>query len=202
MNMMFRSLLLGLALASPVAGLAAMPEAAPVTALDDGLLSAMKSAAKGDKFAIRAAALTPVITAAYDLPVVAQNSVGFLWATLPASQQAQLIDLFSRFTVASYVSQFSGYHGEAFVLLADEKSLGAAKIVETQIVPGDGASPTELDYVVHHSNGAWRIADVLLGGTISQVAVHESDFAALVKAGDASALISALQAKITTLSGS
>ncbi len=197
----FRIFLLGLALAGPAAPRAASPESAPVTALDAGLLAAMKQGAAGQGFAARAKALTPIVAAAYDLPTVAQNSVGFLWATLPPAQQTALIDLFARFTVASYASQFNGYHGEQFVLLPAEKPLGAAKIVETQIKPGDGSAPTEIDYVVHQVNGAWRISDVLLGGTISQVAVHQSDFAALVKAGDASALITALSAKIAALSG-
>ncbi len=200
MNKQFRIFLLGLALMGPAAR-AVTPEAAPVATLDAGLLAAMKQAAAGQGFAARAQALTPVVDAAYDLPMVAQNSVGFLWATLPAAQQATLTSLFARFTVASYAAQFNGYNGEQFVLLPASKPLGTAQIVETEIKPGDGSPPTEIDYVVHQVDGTWRISDVLLGGTISQVAVHQSDFASLVKAGDASALITALTAKIAALSG-
>lgn len=195
-----RALLLGAVTMLPGLAFAVPAETAPVTALDDALLAAMKLAQAGTSIPARAAALTPVVQQTYDLQTVTQNSVGFLWATLPAAQQTQLVDLFTQFTAASYASQFSGYGGERFALLAGEKSLGSAKVVETQIVPATGDA-TELDYVVTPGAQGWRITDVLLGGSISQVAVHESDFSALVTSGDASALIAALKSKIATLKG-
>jgi phospholipid transport system substrate-binding protein len=45
----------------------------------------------------------------------------------------------------------------------------------------------------------WQITDVLLNGTISQVAIHSSDFSALVTSGDATQLIAALKTKIAAL---
>jgi phospholipid transport system substrate-binding protein len=84
-------------------------------------------------------------------------------------------------------------------LLPAEKSLGAKKIVETQIV-GSDASATEIDYVVSDDSGSWEITDVLLNGTISQVAIHASDFSGLVTQGDATKLIAALKSKIAALS--
>ena len=200
MKNLLRSAALVLALGFPLAATAATPESAPVSALDAGLLATMKAGSAGQSFAARYAALDPVVKQTYNLPLVTQNSVGFSWATLPAAQQKQLAALFEQFTVASYVSQFKG-EGAKFVLLPTEKSLGASKIVETQIVPADGTAPTEIDYVVAEGPSGWQITDVLLNGTISQVAVHASDFSALVSGGDASKLIAALQTKITTLSG-
>ncbi len=200
MKNLLRSAGLVLALGFPLAAMAAPPEAAPVSALDAALLATMKAGSAGQSFAARYAALDPVVKQTYNLPLVTQNSVGFSWATLPATQQKQLVALFEQFTVASYVSQFKG-EGAKFVLLPTEKSLGANKIVETQIVPADGSAPTEIDYVVANGPAGWQITDVLLNGTISQVAVHASDFSALVSGGDGSKLIAALRAKITTLSG-
>jgi phospholipid transport system substrate-binding protein len=185
--------------ATPQSGSAATPEAAPVAALDAGLLATMQAGSAGQSFAARYAALDPVVKQTYNLPMVVQNSVGFSWPTLPAAQQQQLSALFEQFTVVSYVSQFTSA-GAKFVLLPKEKSLGANKIVETKIVPGDGSAPTELDYVVAGGPSNWQITDVLLNGTISQVAVHASDFSGLVSGGDAAPLIAALKTKITTLS--
>jgi phospholipid transport system substrate-binding protein len=178
----------------------ATSEAAPVVALDQALIATMKAGSAGDSFKARFDALQPVINSSFDLPLVEQNSVGFLWSTLPAAQQQALGTLFDEFTVASYVSEFSSYHGEQFQLLPTQKSLGSAKIVETQLVPGGSRSPTELDYVVANGPSGWQITDVLLNGTISQVAVHASDFSGLVSAGNASKLITALKSKIASLS--
>lgn len=202
MKTMLRMAVLALALAwgGALDCLADTPEAAPVTALNTALLATMKAGSAGAGFQARYNALEPVVKKSFNLPVVEQNSVGFLWSTIPAAQQQALSVVFEQFTVASYVSQFTSYHGEQITLLPGEKTLGAKKIVETQIIPGDGSAPTELDYVVTNGPAGWQITDVLLNGTISQVAVHSSDFSALVSAGDASQLISALKDKTNMLS--
>ena len=191
-----------LSLALGAAAYAVTPEAAPVETLDNGLLTVMKSGSGGAGFAARDAALAPVVAQSYDLPVVTQNSVGFLWSTLPAAQQQQLITLIGQFTSTSYASQFTSFGGESFAVSPTEKPLGQGFIVQSKLTPGGGGDPVELDYVVHDTAQGWRITDVLLGGTISQVALHNSDFASLVSTGDASKLIAALQAKIAALQSS
>jgi phospholipid transport system substrate-binding protein len=178
---------------------AASADAAPVASLNNALTATMKAGAANESFAQREAALTPVVDQSFDLAVITQNSVGFLWNTLPATQQQQLSALMEQFTVASYVSQFNNFNGEQIKLLPAEKALGAKRIVQTQIVPADGSAPTEIDYVVGQAGTGWQISDVLLNGTISQVAIHSSDFSSLVSAGDASQLIAALKSKIAAL---
>jgi len=199
MKTLICSSLLALALAAPVIAHADTPETAPVTALDTALIATMKAGSAGQGFQARYDTLDPVVKASFDLPVVEQNSVGFLWSTIPPAQQKELSEVFEQFTVASYVREFSSYGGQTLKLLPAEKTLGAKKIVETQIANADGSSPTRLDYIVAEGPNGWQITDVLLNGTISQVAVHSSDFSALVTSGDASQLITAIKAKIAAL---
>jgi phospholipid transport system substrate-binding protein len=201
MKTMLRTGILALALTVPLTCMADTPESAPVAALNSALLAAMKAGSAGADFQARYDSLDPVVKQSFNLPVVEQNSVGFLWSTIPAAQQQALSTVFEQFTVASYVSQFGSYHGEQINVLPSEKTLGDKKIVETQIIPTDGSAPTELDYVVANGPAGWQITDVLLNGTISQVAVHSSDFSSLVSTGDASQLISALKSKTAMLFG-
>jgi phospholipid transport system substrate-binding protein len=141
------------------------------------------------------------VKSTFNLAVIMKNSTGFYWATLPAAQQQELEKVFEQFTVASYVSAFNGYNGQSFKILPEERNVGASKVVESQIVPGDGSAPTELDYVMTNGPAGWQVTDVLLNGTISKVAIQSSDFSSEVTSGDASQLISALKAKVATLSG-
>ena len=198
-----RALSAGLLLAAFAAApaLAVTPEAAPVAALNAALISAMKAGSANASFMTRYNALDPVVKSTFNLPVLLQNSTGFYWSTLPASQQQELQKVFEQFTVASYANRFDSYGGQQIKLLPSERDVGATKVVETQIVPGDGSDPTELDYVMTKGANGWQVTDVLLGGTISQVAVQSSDFSSEVTSGDASQLISALKAKVATLSG-
>jgi len=175
-------------------------ESQPIAALDSALIGISKAGSANASYESRYNQLDPVVRQALNMSVITQNSVGFLWSTVPAAQQQQLLALFEQFTVATYVHEFNAYSGQQINLLPAEKTVGASKIVETQIVPGDGSSPTEVDYVMTDTpDSGWQATDVLLGGTVSQVAVHSSDFSALVTSGDASQLIAALKAKIAAL---
>jgi len=196
MNRFFAAAILAI---TPLMAMAATPEAAPVAALDAALIATMKAGSANAAYQQRYNTLAPVVEQSFDLPVITQNSVGFLWATLPAAQQQQLAALMEQFTVASYVSQFNSFGGEQINLLPAEKTTGAKRIIETQIIPSDGSAPTEIDYVVGQGGSGWQITDVLLNGTISQVAIHASDFSSLVTSGDATQLIAALKSKIAAL---
>ena len=198
MKRLWLALALNFAFVTGVA--AAPPEAAPIVALDAALIATMKAGSAKASFASRYDALAPVVKQSLNLPVILQNSVGFLWPTVPAAQQKQLATVFEQFTVASYVGGFNGYGGEQIEVLPTERSLGTKKIVETQIVPADGTAPTRLDYVMTEGDKGWQATDVLLNGTISKVAIQSSDFSSLVSNGDASQLIAALQKKVAALS--
>jgi len=190
-----------LALAPPARAAQAVPEAAPILALNAALIDAMKAGSNNASFTARYNALDPVVKSAFNLSVILQNSTGFFWSTLPAAQQQELMKVFEQFTVASYVNGFDNYGGQQIQLLPDERTIGAKKVVETQIVPTDGSDPTRLDYVMANGANGWQATDVLLDGTISKVAIQNSDFSSEVTSGDASQLITALKSKVADLSG-
>jgi phospholipid transport system substrate-binding protein len=180
---------------------AADPEqaSAPVKALDAALIEAMK-AGRDKPFRDRYATLAPAIESAFDLPSILQVSVGPRWASLPPAMQAQLLHVFRRFTIASYVANFDNYEGERFEILPETRSLGADEVVETRMIAGNGKA-VRVDYVMHEEGGDWKATDVLLDGSISRVAVQRSDFRSLLGQGGAADLIASLQRKVADLSG-
>lgn len=179
---------------------AADPEAsAPIAALNRGLLAGMH-AGKATPFAKRFATLSPLVEGALDIPGILQASVGPRWSSLPPAQQSQLLDVFRRFTIASYVANFDSFGGEKLEILPETRNVGADQVVASQIAPASGA-PTRIDYVMHRTPAGWRAIDVLLNGSISRVAVQRSDFRSLLGSGDAAPLIQSLQRKTADLSG-
>lgn len=195
-----RRAVLAAALLAPFAAQAADPDAsAPIAALNAGLIQAMRSG-KAAPFPQRFAALAPVVDRAFDLGATLQAVVGPRWAGLPPAQQSQLLDVFRRYTVATYVANFDSFGGERLEMLPDSRSIGADQVVATQIAPASG-TPTRIDYVMRRGAAGWRAVDVYLNATISQVAVQRSDFRSLLSTGDAGPLIASLQRKVATLSG-
>ncbi len=150
-------------------------------------------------FPTRYAALAPVVDHSFNLPQILQTVVGLRWSSIPADQQQRLLAIFRAYTIASYASNFDTDSGDRIELLPATRSVGADRVVETQIVPTSG-EPTRLDYVMHQGPAGWQAIDVLEQASISQVAVQRSDFRSLL-AGGAPKLIASLQAKIDTMSG-
>jgi phospholipid transport system substrate-binding protein len=197
-----RRVLLGAGLAlmtAPVAWAVDASAAAPIEALNRAIAAAMK-AGKATPFMQRYGLLAAAVDKAFDLPGVLQASVGPRFTTLPADQQAKLLDVFRKFTIASYASNFDNDDGETLSVLPDQRSVGADLVVPTQITPRSGDA-VRIDYVMRKGPHGWQAIDVLLNGSISQNAVKRSDFRSLVTATSAQPLIDSLQRKVGELSG-
>jgi len=201
-----------MALALVAAALAAAPsgaqaQAAPaatptatVQALCDALISAMKQGpALG--FAGRRQLLEPEIRRAIDLPLMTRLVLGPPWRTLTPDLQRQLVDAFSDYSISTYANRFSGYSGEQFSVDPAPTHLESGDvIVHTKLVTKD-PEPVRLDYLMRSSGGAWKIIDVYLSGTISELAARRSEFSAVLRQGGAAALVETLRKKAAELSG-
>lgn len=175
------------------------PADKPVAELNDTLLTVMK-AGPATAFPRRYEMLAPVVERVFDLPGILRACVGPRWTGLATAEQAELFDVFRRFTVASYVANFDNYAGERFEILPDPRVVGSNEVVETRIVNGAG-SVVRIDYLMRRENDSWKAVDVLMDGAISRVAVQRSDFRGLLGDGsDVSVLIASLQRKVADLS--
>ncbi len=198
--MIARRALMVLPLLVASSSFAAETEAAvPIRALLQALTASMKAGSKVP-FLQRFATLAPVVDRAFNIPATLQAAVGPRWVGIDAAQQAKLLDVFRKFTIGRYADNFSEYGGEALEILPETRSVGEDQVIETRIVPGHG-DPVRIDYVMRRESTGWHAVDVLLNGSISQVAVQRSDFRALLSAGDASRLIDSLQKKVADMSG-
>lgn len=170
---------------------------APVARLDDALLRIMRMG-QGTAFAQRAAVLAPVVQSVFDLPHILEISVGPRWASMSPADQAKLLDVFTRYTVASYVANFDSYGGQHFDILPQTRAVGADQVVATKLVPTSGDA-TRIDYQMRRTAAGWQVVDVLLDGSISRVAVQRSDFRSLVAGGGPQRLIASLERKVANL---
>lgn len=189
---------LGLAVAGMASPTAAAEPDATVKGFYDVLLSVMKDGAKLG-FAGRRDRLAPVIRQAFDLPLMTRLMVGPQWPSFSASEQQQLIEAFGEFSIANYASQFDDYSGENFIV--DPKSApapGDDVIVRTKLTqPND--KPVQLDYLLRSDQGKWRIIDVYLSGTVSQLAARRSEFSSVLRRDGVRGLVSLLKEKTTQL---
>lgn len=145
----------------------------------------------------RVARLGPVLLQTYDLRTMGRTAVGARWEGASPEQQTEIIDLFGRFTVATYASRFNSYGGESFEVTG-EQAAGANTLVRSRIVRRTG-NPVQINYLVARAGGGQLVIDVYLDSTISEVATRRSEFTSIIARGGIDALTQTLRERIARL---
>ncbi len=168
------------------------PAAGQIEAFDSALLATMKEGASlGMKGRMRR--LEPAVERAFNLPAMAQYTVGPAWATFSDADKTAVIEAFTRYSVANYASNFSSFSGETLSVEPKVDERGPDKLVHTKLVPVHHA-PVDIVYRMRQVGGTWKIIDIFYQGSISQLTTRRSDFAATVASGGAAGLVAHLNA--------
>jgi phospholipid transport system substrate-binding protein len=184
-------------------GEAGDPAAKRVRAFYDSLLAVMKQARELGING-RYEKLAPAIRATFDLAAMTRIAVGSDWSSIPSEQQTALIDNFARMTIATYAARFDGYSGEHFEVEPTTEARNTGRIVHTKLLQANG-EPITLNYLLRGSGENWKVVDVYLTGTISELATRRTEFGAILKSGGPNALIESLRQqseKLVSSSGS
>ncbi|HPG27922.1 MAG TPA: ABC transporter substrate-binding protein [Myxococcota bacterium] len=168
-----------------------------IEAFHAGLLDIMKHA-KELGFEGRIEKLAPLMSRTFDLGFMASKTVGRHWQELSPEDQKRWAETFARFTTANYAGRFTGFKGEQFVTLGVEDAARDTRVVLTKIeVPGD--EDVQLNYRVLRVDGAWRVIDVYLNGTVSELALRRSEYSTALKREGFEQLVASVENKIADL---
>jgi len=167
------------------------PAAQRIQAFYDVLLNSMKQA-KSLGIQGRYDKLAPAVQVAFDVPGLAKTACGTSWAKIPADQQTAIATAFGRMVAARYASEFHDYSGEQFTVDPNPLPRNADKIVRSQMVPTDD-DPTSFDYLMRGAGSDWKIEDIYLDGSISQLAVWRSEFSSVLASGGPDALLTKIK---------
>lgn len=188
---------LALSLAAPAGAQTDTPSGI-IDRVNAALLQAMENAdALG--FEGRYEALAPVLSDAFDFSGMSQVMIGAeTWRTLTPEQKQRLVDAFARLAITSYAARFDGYSGERFEIEGEQQTPRGGVVVRSRIVrPAD--DPVDLDFVFRDAGGRWRIIDVLLGGTVSELSTRRSEYGAVLARQGFDGLIAEIERAIARL---
>jgi phospholipid transport system substrate-binding protein len=173
---------------------AASPPVQVVEKLHAALIGVMKDSEKLG-YPGRYQRLAPVLEETYDTAFMAEKSVGRHWKDATPADQEKLVDTFSRFMIANYAGRFDGYSGQSFQTVGEEPSAQGTALVRTRLNDPQGES-VQLNYRLHSTGGTWKIIDVYLNGTVSELALRRSEYASLIQREGWNAVIVALDQRI------
>ena len=170
---------------------------AVVQRLNDALLDVMKEA---DTLGLsgRYDRLEPVLNDLFAFSTMTRVAAGGHWRTLAPEQRDGLTDAFARFSIATYANRFNGFTGEQFEIDSEEAAARGSMLVRSRIITGDG-EVVRLDYLLRANSGTWRIFDIYLDGTISELATRRSEYTSILDSDGYDGLMMRLEGRISDL---
>jgi len=192
--------LISLALPLTSSGVAAGDTRTPVEVVERfhaALIDAMKHA---DQLGYqgRYDELSPVLDQTFDLSFMAEKSVGRYWKDLDAASQRRWLETFVRLTTANYAGRFNAFSGQKFETLGEEPAAHETTVVRTKLVLPDD-DDVQLNYRLRETPAGWRIVDVYLNGTVSELALRRSEYSAVLKRDGFETLVTQLDEKVADL---
>ena len=142
--------------------------------------------------------LAPVLSEAFNFPMMARVSVGRHWRKLENSDRDRLVDAFGRMSIATFAARFDGYSGERFEVLGEKPAPRKAILVRNRLIKNDGEA-VEINYLLKTAEGRWRVVDVFLDAKYSELAMKRSEYGSVIKNAGFDELIRALNEKIADL---
>jgi phospholipid transport system substrate-binding protein len=142
--------------------------------------------------------IRPIVEETFDLDFMGSKSVGRHWKKLTPEEKKIWLDKFTSFLAANYAGNFDGYDGESFQSLGEEPAKRETLVVLTELrVPS--SEDVILNYRLRKTPRGWRIIDIYLKGTVSELALRRSDFSTTLKARGFPELAAAVDKKILDL---
>jgi len=168
-----------------------------VEAFHDALTQAMKRA---DELGYegRYAELSPVLEGTFDLDFMAEKSVGRYWRDLDEAARNRWLETFTRHTTANYAGRFNAYTGQHFETRGSEPAAHETVVVNTVLVlPAE--EDVQLNYRLRKTPLGWRVVDIYLNGTVSELALRRSEYSAVISRDGFDTLVSELDGKIADM---
>lgn len=165
-----------------------------VEGLHEALTQAMK---KADRLGYqgRFDLIAPAVGKAIDSGFMAEKSIGRHWRKLSEEQQTRWRERFADLTVANYAGRFKGYSGEHFKTLGEQDAPHDTKLVKTTLVLPD-RDDVALNYRLHQTDEGWKVIDVYMNGTVSELSLRRSEYSSTVKRDGFDSLMAAIERKL------
>lgn len=184
-------------LASP-AGVGGEEKAAAVAGrFNESLLSSMRDADELG-YAGRHARLKPMVEGTFDIAFMSERVLGSRWKDLGDEERRQWRELFADLLTATYAGRFVGFRGQHFETRGEEPAARDTILVSTTLIDPGGEN-VDINYRLRRVDGAWRVVDIYLKGTVSELALRRSEYAALLQREGFAALTKAVREKIAAL---
>ena len=158
-----------------------------VNELHESLIKISNKTINSDNLAM----IDDVVKNSYDLEKMGKIIIGVDWKQMDTKNQKEFINVFKRFISVNYFRRFNkinelDFEHQTVTNIKDKFKL--ARVILTA-----DNEKFKIDYLLGFKNEKWKIFDVLLDGSISEVATKKSDFKKIIKEKGVSGLVKNLR---------
>ena len=136
---------------------------------------------------------TKLIKETYYTEEMLNMIIGNSWKNADNQTKKKMIDVFEEYIAKNYIKRFSKIKYPQFSNL-EEKKVGKYKMIKSNLILSKDEK-VSINYLLSLKNEKWKIFDVLLAGSVSEIATKKSEFKSFIKDGDINPLIEALSKK-------
>ena len=170
------------------------PASAVVESFHASLLGVMKQASSlGYKG--RYDTLAPVVEKVFHLTIMTRIIAGRHWKKFSDTEKTNFVRAFARMTKSTYARRFDGYGGETFRVVEEVPVRKNTLLVKSELVKSDGEI-IKLNYMMRKIKDEWRVIDVHLKGSYSELATKRSEYSSVLRREGVGALITRLNGKV------
>ena len=142
-----------------------------------------------------------VISNTYNIERMLALIIGEVWKTSISKDQMALKKVFEEYIAKNYILRFKNIKSLEFGKLEINQAGKNYRMAKTKLII-NSKDIVPLNYLLDQTNNSWKIFDVLIDGSISEIATKKSEFKSFTNQDDLKPLLEALQKKNSTLPNS
>ena len=119
--------------------------------------------------------------------------IGNQWKNVSNKKRKEIINIFEEYIAKNYVRRFSKMKDFSFIE-NKEQNVGKFVMVRSNLVIGK-EEKVSISYLLSNDKNEWKIFDVLLAGSVSEIATKKSEFRSFIEGRNIDPLIDALKKK-------
>ena len=139
-----------------------------------------------------------VISNTYNIERMLALIIGEVWKKSISKDQMALKKVFEEYIAKNYILRFKNIKSLEFGKLEINQAGKNYRMAKTKLII-NSKDIVPLNYLLDQTNNSWKIFDVLIDGSISEIATKKSEFKNFTNQGDLKPLLEALQKKNSTL---
>ena len=150
-----------------------------------------------DKISDSPTDLINLIKNTYNAEKMITKIIGDTWKKTNKKDQQEIVIIFQEYIAKNYFKRFKKIKNPIFDYKESKKISEKLMLIKTILVVDK--KEVSINYLLIFDKNQWRIFDVLLAGSISEIATKKSEFSSFIRDGTISPLIDALKKQNSVL---